>query len=142
MAYRTTQVRTIVADDQTLDQIDYDRDATFYQTKDLVVYHGTTRVLPGATQALVPITPIVAGYYGEIRTDYPVLVRFNDIAGTQFRMRTNGATPVNLGFPAPDMCVLTMPADITAVYLQAIPGATQTATVKILVTGDPQNSYV
>lgn len=142
MAYRTTQIRTIVADDQTLDQIDYDRQTTVYQTKDLEVFHSTVRVAPSDAEAQISLAPVSTGYFLDIRSDYPVLVRINGNTATQFTMRSNGVSPVNLGAPLPDQCIYVATINITSLYIAPISGATQTATVRIAVTGDPQSSYV
>jgi len=142
MAYRTTQVRTIVADDQTLDQVDYDRDTTVYQTKDLIVFHGTTRIAPGASDTQIPITPVVNGYFIDIRSDYPVMIRLNGNTATQLTMKSNGVSPTSLGAPLPDQCVFVANVAVTSLYIAPISGATQTATVRIAISGDPQSAYV
>ncbi len=142
MAYRTTTVRTVIADDSTLDQVDYDRSSNVYQAKDLIVFHTTMRVAVGASEVLVPIAPVTQGYFLDIRSDYPVMVRLNDVSGTQFTMATNNSSPVNLGAPLPDQCVFVANIKISSIRIEPIAGATQTATVRIAVSGDPQSAYV
>jgi hypothetical protein len=142
MAYRTTQVRTIIADDQTLDQVDYDRQSTVYQTKDLQVSHVTKRVAPGDAEAQVSIAPVTAGYFIDVRSDYPVMLRLNGVSATQFIMKSNGVSPTNLGAPLPDQCVFVATMTVTRIDIAPISGATQTATVRIAVSGDPQSSYI
>jgi hypothetical protein len=142
MAYRTTSVRTVIADDSTLDQVDYDRDATVYQSKDLQVFHSTKRVAPGDAESQVSIAPVTNGYFVDIRSDYPVMIRLNGVSATQLTMKSNGVPPVNLGAPLPDQCVFIANVLVTRIDIAPIAGATQTATVRIAVSGDPQNSYV
>lgn len=141
MAYRTTQVRTIIADDQTLDQVDYDRQTTVYQTKDLQVFHVTKRVAPADAEAQVVIAPVVAGYFVDIRSDYPILVRFNGASNTQYTLKSNGVSPTNLGAPLPDQCVFVATMTVTRIDIAPISGAQQTATVRIAVSGDPTSPY-
>jgi hypothetical protein len=141
MAYRITTVRTVVADDSTLDQVDYDRDTTVYQSKDLQVFHTVKRVAPADAEAQVSIAPVSAGYFIDIRSDYPVLVRINGASATQFTMKSNGVSPVNLGAPLPDQCVFVATMTVTRIDIAPISGATQVANVRICVTGDPQNVY-
>jgi len=141
MAYRITTVRTVVADDQTLDQVDYDRDTTVYQSKDLQVFHTVKRVAPGDADTQVSIAPVSTGYFVDIRSDYPVLIRLNGNTATQLTMKTNGVTPTNLGAPLPDQCVYVATVQVTSLYIAPISGATQTASVKILISGDPLNAY-
>jgi hypothetical protein len=142
MAYRITTVRTVVADDQTLDQVDYDRDTTVYQSKDLQVFHTVKRVAPGDADTQVSIAPVSTGYFVDIRSDYPVLIRLNGNTATQLTMKTNGVTPTNLGAPLPDQCVYVATVNLTSLYIAPISGATQTANVRIVVTGDPISAYV
>jgi hypothetical protein len=142
MAYRTTQVRTIIADDATLDQVDYDRQTTVYQTKDLQVFHTVKRVAPADAEAQVPIAPVTSGYFVDIRSDYPVQVRINGASATQFTLRSNGVSPVNLGAPLPDQCVFVATMAVTRIDIAPISGAQQTATVRIAVSGDPTSAYV
>jgi hypothetical protein len=142
MAYRTTQVRTIIADDATLDQVDYDRQSTVYQTKDLQVFHTVKRVAPADAETQVSIAPVTTGYFLDIRSDYPVLVRINGVSATQFTLKSNGVSPTNLGAPLPDQCVFVGTMTVTRIDIAPISGATQTANVKIAVSGDPQSSYI
>lgn len=142
MAFRTTTVRTVIADDATLDQVDYDRDATVYQVKDLQVFHTVKRIAPGVAEAQVPIAPITTGYFIDIRSDYPVMVRLNGVGATQFTLTSNSVSPTNLGAPLPDQCVFVANMQVTSIYLQPISGAGQTANVRIAITGDPQSAYV
>lgn len=141
MAYRTTQVRTVVADDQTLDQVDYDRQTTIYQTKDLQVCHVTKRVAPADAETQVSIAPVTTGYFLDIRSDYPVLVRINGASATQFTMKSNGVSPVNLGAPLPDQCIFVASVLVTRIDIAPISGATQTANVRLCVVGDPISAY-
>lgn len=142
MAYRTTSVRTVIADDSTLDQVDYDRDATVYQSKDLQVFHTVKRVAPADAETQVSIAPVTTGYFVDIRSDYPVMIRINGVSATQFTMKSNGVPPVNLGAPLPDQCVFVATMTVTRIDIAPISGATQTANVRIAVSGDPQSSYV
>lgn len=141
MSYRTTQVRTIVADDSSLDQVDYDRDSNVWQTKDLQVYHGQVRIAPGAADSQISIAPVTQGYFVDIRSDYPVMIRLNGVSSTQLTMASNNTAPTNLGAPLPDQCVFVATVKVTSIYIAPIAGATQTANVRIAVTGDPQNAY-
>lgn len=142
MSYRTTTVRTVIADDSSLSQIDYDREAAVYQTKDLQVAHPVVRIAPGASEAQISIAPVTQGYFVDIRSDYPVMVRLNGGGATQFTMASNNCSPVNLGAPLPDQCVFVANVKVTSIYIAPIANATQTANVRIAVSGDPTSAYV
>lgn len=140
--YRTTTVQVQAGDDSNLQSKLFDRAATFFQTKDLVTYTGTIRIAPGAADALVPITPVIQGYYIALFSDYPVQWRLNGVSATQQTMASNGQPVVNNGAPAPDQCCLISSTKLTSLYLAPISGAAQTATVHVFVSGDPLSVYV
>ena len=85
---------------------------------------------------------MVNGYFIDIRSDYPVMIRLNGNTATQLTMKSNGVTPTNLGAPLPDQCVFVANVAVTSLYIAPISGATQTATVRIAISGDPTNAYV
>lgn len=142
MAYRKTVLHTMVGDDSNLSNVDWDRTAVLDQSQDQQVFHVSKTVNPTDAEAQVSIAPVVAGYYIEVRSDYPVLVRLNGNTATQLTMRTNNVQPVNIGAPTPDRCLYAATVSVTSLYLAPITGATQAAKVKILVTGDPISAYV
>ncbi len=142
MAYRQTVIRTVVADDSNLSQVDYDRTATLNQTRDLQVFHTVKRVAVSDAETQVAIAPVTTGYLVDIRSDYPVMVRFNGPSATQFTLKGNNVSPTNIGAPLPDQCVFVASMTVTSIYVAPITGAAQTANVKVCVTGDPVSSYV
>jgi hypothetical protein len=142
VAYRVTTVHTVIADDSSLSQVDYDRDATVSQIKDLQVFHVTKRVGPSDAEVLVPIAPVTQGYFVDIRSDYPVMIRLNGVSATQLTLSSNNTSPVTSNSPLPDACVFVATAKITSIYVQPISGATATANVRIAVSGDPASAYV
>lgn len=141
MAYRKTVLHTQVGDDQNLTNLEWDRRAVVDQTLDQQVFVGGRTVNPADADTLIPITPVVNGYYYEIRSDYPVMFRINGNTATQQTMKSNNVQPVNVGAPSPDRCFAAATAAVTSIYIAPIAGATQAAKVKILVLGDPINSY-
>ncbi len=141
MAFRTATVEVIAADDSDLDQVTWQRKATFYQTKDNEVFSATVRVGTSDAEAAISIAPVTAGYFFCLMSDYPVRVRLNGAAATQFTLRSNSAAATNYGAPLPDNCCMMVSGAVTEVRLEPIASATQTANVKILVTGDPTNAY-
>lgn len=142
MAYRRTVLHTMVGDDSNLSNVDYDRTAVVDQSQDQQVFHTSKTVNPADTDSLLPIAPVVNGYYVEIRSDYPILFRINGASATQYTMKSNNVQPVNVGSPVPDRCVYSATVACTSVYLAPIAGATQAAKVKVLVVGDPINPYI
>lgn len=141
MAYRKTVLHTQVGDDSNLQNDDWDRRLVIDQSQDQQVFVGRRTVLPGDADTLIPITPVVNGYYYEIRSDYPVMFRINGNTATQQTMKSNNVQPVNVGAPTPDRCFAAATAAVTSIYIAPISGAQQAAKVKILVVGDPTNSY-
>lgn len=142
MAYRSTQVSTVVAGDSNLRPKMFDGSASIYQGADLKVFTGFVQVAPADAEALIPITPVVNGYFIHLQSDYPVQVRINGVSATQFVMHSNNVASTNVGSPLPPQCVFLMTAAITSLRLAPITAAAQTANVLISVTGDPSSSYV
>ncbi|HJU24188.1 MAG TPA: hypothetical protein VJ891_16920 [Casimicrobiaceae bacterium] len=141
MAYRVTQIHTVIADDSNLNGVEWDHDASFYQTLDQQVFSTKKRVQPGDPEVQIVLGPITSGCFIEIRTDYPVMVRLNGAGATQFTMKSNNTPPTNVGAQPPDQCIFAADIVVTSLYLAPIAGAQQTANVKIAVTGDPTNPY-
>lgn len=139
--YRQTSSETVVAEDSNLEAITYERKVFIYQTKDNLTFTGRVRIAPSASQAGVAITPVTTGYYYKITSDYPIMFRINSSTGTQFTMHTNNVSATNVGSPAPHQCLAEGTVGVTEIYLQPISGATQTANVDVVVSGDPQNAY-
>lgn len=142
MAYRKTVLHSMCGDDSNLSNLDWDRTAVVDQTQDLQVFHTSKTVGPADAEAIVPIAPVVNGYYIEVRSDYPVLLRINGVSATQYQMTSNNVQAVNVGSPIPDKCIYTATIRVTSLYLAPITGAQQAAKVKVLVTGDPTSSYI
>jgi hypothetical protein len=142
VAYRKTVVHTMIGDDSNLSQVDYDRTAILDQSQDQQVFHTSKTVNPADAEALLPIAPVVSGYYVEIRSDYPIMVRLNGVSATQYTMKSNNVQPVNVGAPTPDRCIFVATVACTSIYLAPIAGATQAAKVKVACVGDPISAYV
>ena len=141
MAYRQIAVEVVVADDSSQDQIAFRRKATVFQTNDNELFNTTVRVAPGAADTLVAIAPVTTGYGIALYSDYPVKVRLNGVGATQFTLTPSSVSPTYLGAPLPDQCVFVATMTVTSVYLEPISGATTTANVRLVVTGDPTNAY-
>lgn len=139
--YRLIQVRAVVADDGNLFGKTFDRSATLFQTRDLEATAPALRVAPGAAEAQVNLGALSTGYAIALFADYPVKVRLNGPSATQFTLRSNSTPPVNQGAPLPPQCVFVATMDVSSLYVEPIASATQTASVWLVVTGDPTNSY-
>jgi hypothetical protein len=111
------------------------------QTLDLEQFTTTIRVAPGASEAQVAIAPVTTGYFIALFSDYPVKVRINGAMATQFTLKSNNVSAVSVGAPLPPQCFWCMTGEVTSVYLEPISSAASTATVRIVVTGDPTSSY-
>lgn len=145
MAYRLTTLQTVVADDSELTRKFYDGTAQVEQVLDLEIVTKVVRVAPGASDAAVDLTPVSQGYYFEIRSDYPVKYRVigsgSAAAATQQTLIGQGVQIVSRGAPLPDKCLAFGAQLVSSIYLEPISGATQTANVTVIVTGDPVSSY-
>ncbi len=141
MAYRITTVHTIVADDSELNGKFYERKAVIYQSLDQETVVKRVRVGTADADTEVDITPITAGKYLEVRSDYPVKVRVNGVAETQLVGVGQGVAAVNQGAPLPDRFVYLFTGNVSSVYLEPIASAGQTANVSVIVTGDPVSDY-
>ena len=142
MAYRKTVIHTMVGDDSNLTNVDWDRTAVIDQSQDQEVFHTSQNVNPGDAEVQVPIGPVTMGYYVEVRSDYPIMLRINGNSATQLTFKNNNVQPVNVGAPTPDRCFYAATVTVTSVYVAPITGATQTAKIKVLVTGDPTSAYI
>jgi hypothetical protein len=140
--YSSVKVEVVAADDSSLEQVLFERAASFYQTKDLESCSLTYRVGPSDAEAAVSIAPVTTGYRLVLLSDYPVLVRLNGVSETQFTLKSNNVPATNVGAPKPDQCFFAITGTVTALRLAPISGATETATVKVFCSGDPQSSYV
>lgn len=141
MAYREISASMLIADTSACQSVEFQRKVTFYRKDDLEVFVTTRQVGIADVEAQVSIAPISLGYSLWISSDYPVLVRLNGVSATQFQLTPNTVGATNLGTIAPDNCVWDATIRVTSIYIAPISGATQTATVKICVTGDPAVSY-
>lgn len=141
MAYRKIEAEVVVADDSSQDQIAFRRRITTWQTLDNETFQATVRVLPGAADAAVAIAPITTGYTIAVFSDYPVKMRLNGVSATQLVMSPGAVSPTYLGAPLPDQCCFIATVQVTSLYLEPIAGASQTANVRIVITGDPSNAY-
>lgn len=141
MAYRKTVLHTQVGDDSNLQNLEWDRRLVVDQTQDQQVFVGGRTVNTSDADTLIAIAPVTNGYYVEIRSDYPVMVRINGNTATQLTMKNNNVQPVNVGAPTPDRCFYAATVAVTSIYIAPISGAQQAAKVKILVVGDPTNAY-
>lgn len=139
--YRAVQLRVVAADDSNLRSVTFDRTLTAYQTRDLETAVAAVRVGTSDAQAQVSIAPLTTAYAVAVFSDYPIRVRFNGASETQFTMTPANVAAVNVGAPLPDQCAIYMQGQITSVWVQPISGATQTANVKIVATGDPSSAY-
>ena len=142
MAYRLVEVHAVVGDDSNLQQVAFDRTATVWQTADLEVAPLTFRVAPAdAADVSIPLGTIAQGYAIHLFSDYPILVRFNSNTGTQFTLTSSNTPATNVGAPLPDSCYIGGNFKVTALYVSPISGASQTATCRVVCTGDPANAY-
>lgn len=140
--YRSATVQVTTGDDSNLTQKGFDRKATFYQTKDQEEFSTVRRVAPADSEATVSIAPVTTGYFIGLYSDYPVKVRINGASATQFTMRSNNVSAVNVGAPLPDQCCFVATMEVTELRLEPIASASQTANVRIVITGDPTSAYV
>lgn len=145
MAYRLTTLSTVVADDSELTRKFYEGTCQVDQVLDNEVVTKIVRVAPGASDAAVDLTPISQGYYYEIRSDYPVKYRVigsgSAAAATQQTLIGQGISIVSRGAPLPDKCFAAGSQLVSSIYLEPISGATQTANVTIVLSGDPTSAY-
>lgn len=141
MAFRAFTVEVVIADDSNLNNVSFRRKATAFQTKDLEAAAPTVRIAPADSEATISIGTVTTGYAVAIFADYPVKVRLNGAAETQFTMRSNNVAAVNVGAPLPAQCVFIANIDVTSIRLTPIASAAQTANVWIAVTGDPTSAY-
>jgi len=145
MAYRLTTIQTVVADDSELTRKYYEGTCQVEQTLDREVVSKIVRIAPGAADASVDLTPIAQGYHYEIRSDYPVKYRVigtgSAIAATQQTLVGQGVTIVANGAPLPDKCFAAGTQLVSSIYLEPITGATQTANVTVILSGDPISAY-
>ena len=140
--YRSTRLYHVVADDSSLTQPVFGpREMSAYQTKDLEVFSTTVRVGPSDAETTIAIAPVTTGYSIVLMSDYPVRVRLNGAAATQFTLLSNNVAATNVGAPLPDQCYLAMTGTVTELRLQPIASAASTANVKVVITGDPNSSY-
>lgn len=145
MAYRLTTLSTVVADDSELNRKYYEGTAVVYQTLDRETVVKLVRVAPGASDTAVDLTPISQGYSFEIRSDYPVKYRVigsgSASAATQHTLIGQNVAATSQGAPLPDRCFVASNQLVSSIYLEPISGATDTANVTVIVTGDPVSSY-
>ncbi len=145
MAYRLTTLQTVVADDSELSRKYYEGTAQCSQSLDKEVVSKVVRIVPGAADAAVDLTPLSQGYYYELRSDYPVKYRVigsgSAVAATQQTLIGQGVAIVSSGAPKPDKCFAAGTQLVSSIYLEPISGATETATVTVVVTGDPVSAY-
>ncbi len=141
MAYRLTKIEHVISDSSDLKQVLFSRAPQFYQSLDLEVFSTAVNVGTSDSEAAIAIAPVATGYNLFVSSDYPILLRVNGTSATQFTLNSNNVAATNAGAPLPDQCCFFMTGQTTSVRVAPISGATQTAHVKISVTGDPTNSY-
>lgn len=145
MAYRLTTIKTVVADDIELARKFYEGACITYQSADQEVVTKRVRIAPGASDTAVDLTPLSQGYHFEIRSDYPVKYRVigsgSAVAATQHTLIGQGVAAVSQGAPMPDKCFAAGTQLVSSIYLEPIASASQTATVTVIVTGDPVSAY-
>ena len=142
MSYRLLEMRARVGDDSSLDPASFDVSCALSKSLDLEECCPKLRVGPADSQAQVSLGTITQGYAVAVFSDYPVIVRFNGSGGTALQLTSCNVSAVSYGAPLPYNCALVMTAKVTSVWLEPISGATQTANVRIAVTGDPVSAYV
>jgi hypothetical protein len=142
MAYRSLTASVAVADDSNLQNLETQRSVTCFQTKDLKTWNQTYRVGTSDAQTANLLANISQGYFLWISSDYPVKVSINATSGAAtFTLVSNNVAATNVGAPLPDQCMFAFTGLVTAVYLTPVASAAQTATVRLVVTGDPVNAY-
>lgn len=139
--YRLLEVRTVVADDSNLSNKMFEREAVIWKTADLESVAPTLRVAPGASQAAVSLGTVSTGKFVAIYSSYPIKVRFNASDGTQLSMNSANVPATNNGAAKLPMCFMGGNFDVTAIYVEPLSNATDTADVWICVTGDASNNY-
>jgi hypothetical protein len=142
MAYRLLELRLRVGAESSLrGDLDADVDVTLSQTLDKETCSKRLRVGPSDAEAQVDISPVTTGYCVAVFSDYPVKLRINGAAETQFTGKTNNVSAVNVGAPLPYQYVFLATVTCTRLDIAPITSAAQTATVKVVVTGDPTTAY-
>jgi len=139
--YRSITVEAVASVDSSLTQpIFGPLRMTAYQSLDKKADPIYTQVGPSDAEAALSLN-VTNGYAVAIFSDYPIMVRLNGVSSTQFTMHSNNVAAVNAGSPLPAQCCFVATVTVTSIRLAPISGATQTANVAVLVTGDPTNSY-
>lgn len=145
MAYRITTLGTILADDSELTRKYFDAKCQVYQTLDKEHVVKLVRIGTADADAEVSLSPLSTAYYLEIRSDYPIMYRVigsgSASAATQMTLVGQGVTVVNQGAPLPDKCFMAMTGKVTSLYIAPISGASQTANVTVVASGDPVSAY-
>ncbi len=139
--YRQLTVKAVVADDSNLSNATT-RECTVYQTRDL---EGgglpTIRLAPGDSEATITLGNITTAYFCQVFSDYPVMVRFNGAAETQFTLTPANVQPVNVGGALPPQCTFGGTVQVTELRLEPIAAASQTANCWVILSGDPLVAY-
>ena len=136
------KVSVDAGDDSSLAELLGHGAATITQNKDNKSFVNKYQVAPGAAETLIDFsTTLTTGYRWAIFSDYPIMIRPNGVSATQFTMVSGNVAATNVGAPLPYQCVHVSTSQLTSLRLAPISGASQTANVKVLIFGDPTNSY-
>lgn len=140
--YRLLEVRTVVADDSSLINKAFERSAVIWKTVDLESASPTLRVGTSDAEATVSLGSVSTGKFIAVYSDYPIRLRLNGASETQFTLNTGDVPVTNNGAPTPPKCFFGGNFDVTSLRVQPISGATQTANVWVVVTGDSISAYI
>lgn len=142
MSFSKFEISAIVAPDSTFVNDDGQLDCYVTQTKDLKSFCNRISVAPGVSQFQVDYSSsLTTVYRWAIVSDYPIMFRLKGSSADQYTMVSGTPPVVNVGAPTPYQCFASGTTQISSLYLQPIANATQTATVKVLLVGDPLNAY-
>lgn len=142
MAYRLMRLQMAVADDASMSQLSFSRDAEMWQVRDLEVAAPTVRVGTADAEAAISLGTLTTAYGIAIFSDYPIKVRLNGASETQFILTSNNTPATNVGAPNPAQCFFACTAQVTSLRIAPIASAARTANVWICASGDPATAYV
>lgn len=140
--YRLLEARLRMGTDSTLDDLDADIRIALSQAKDRESCNKRLLVAPADSQVEVTIAPVTTGYFYLVAADYPILLRINGSTATQLTGHSNNVAAVNVGAPLPIQYLSMGTVEVTSLWVAPISGASRTANVRVLVSGDPESAYV
>lgn len=137
--YRVTTISHTIADDSNLSQPTMHQ-VTLTDARDKERFQTRLQVTPSDSEIEVGIGVVDTSYSIWLSADYPIQVKFHS-SDTPIQLRSNNVRTVPLGAPSPASCVFFFTGSVANIWVSPIVGATQTATVDIDVTGDPNDAH-